>query len=87
MQTDEKLARLQERIEKDLRILQSMVSPGEDIFRGYLRFITEGKLAEAREMLSLVSRINDNIQRLETIEQGSTDAAFQHDERAYQSLA
>ncbi len=87
MNTDDKLERLQQRIADDLSTLRSMMPEGEIAFRGYLQLIAEGKLEEAREMLSILNRINDNIQRLETLKQGSTDAAFQHDERAYQSLA
>ena len=37
-------------------------------------------------MLSILNRVNDNIQRLESFEQGSTDGSVRHDELAHHSL-
>jgi hypothetical protein len=37
-------------------------------------------------MLSILSRITDNITSLENLEQGNTNTAFHYDALAYQSL-
>ena len=86
MKTDDKREKLQERIAEDLSTLQCMMPEGEIVARGYLHLIAEGKLSEARDMLSILNRVNDNIQRLERFEQGSTDGSVRHDELAHHSL-
>ena len=84
MRTDDEREELEARIAEDIRALKSMAAPDDELLRGYQRLIATGKVGEAREMFSRLVRVNDNIHRLEQVERGSVDIAY--DERSYQSL-
>jgi hypothetical protein len=76
--------KIQQRIAEDFTTLKSMQAEDDTLLRGYLEVIVTGKKEQAREMLSLLSRLTDNITRLENLEQGSTGTAFHYDKLAYQ---
>ncbi len=69
-ETDQQ-AKLQERIAKDLSTLKSMVGEDERLLEGVLRLTEAGKIAEARDMLSTMTRICDNLTRLQSLGSGA----------------
>ncbi len=86
MKIDSRREKLNRRITEDLTTLKSMMPEHDTLLRGYLQVIATGKKEKAREMLSILCRLTDNITRLENLERGSTGTAFRYDTLAYRSL-
>lgn len=67
MNATDRQAKLQERVAEDLSTLRSVVGEDERLLDGFLRLLEAGKMAEARDMLSVMNRICDNLTRLQSL--------------------
>jgi hypothetical protein len=63
----DKFEKRRARISNDISTLETIVPQGEPYLRVMLRLLLDSKKAEARELLSLINRITDNLTKLELL--------------------